>query len=801
MRQTASSKCVIRLAKQNETKSVLYNIQANVARYLFRLLFGVTSIIICTTTRHRKDGSLRMTFEQLMNAWRFSKAFGNKNVYKALLEQMRRDRITPVIGAGISCWAGYPLWGKLLAEQSMGTSIESAVEEELRNEHYEHAASMLESLFRPNGFLRILRDEFSPEKLQEEFRPSYQRLLPSLFPGPVVTTNFDISLERLLSAPFTITPESDFTAPELEERIHLHRRLLIKLHGSVEDPAHMILTEKRYNEVYGNDPQNPDLDLALPATLKRVFNASPPLFLGCSLGSDRTCAVLSACRGASGFALLERPETDTEFNTRLDKMDALNLQVIWYPHGEHDAVRVLIEQLARDLGRATLEPTGRRKTQELLQYASAPNFLGRDAEVWESFSRLDRVRLFISTLGREVRPEEQNALRVLTAEMDGHPMSIVHTATFGQDCPSLENLLRIWHTVEQNIPGEPTRRKSLKKSLALAWNGVGQNRAAIFRWALHANSLTPLDQQTLEELRDKLPEAFTARDWDDGARCLRQWSLIDGNAEERMLTAVKKIFSALEGASDFDRSALAAWTAWCKELMKAGLDSTHKDYSSRHERTITWLSQCTFLIKRCVDTKEYGLLEQLLLYADNYFQYDITRSLPLLEKLSSEIPEDFPQRSKIYKSLGDLYYRSGKEEEAKTVWGEAVRIDLNEQVLSHANELLSRSKILHRAGKLEEALLAVSEAKQIYFAEGDDLGRANVMQVQGNYLLAQKNWADACQCYERAKALYHQAEEANGLCDTLFKLLICKYKLEKEDEVRKYLLELAELLPNQVDAV
>ena len=45
-----------------------------------------------------------MTFQELMNAFHRNDHLNNTVVYGELLEQLTNDRITPVIGAGLSAW-------------------------------------------------------------------------------------------------------------------------------------------------------------------------------------------------------------------------------------------------------------------------------------------------------------------------------------------------------------------------------------------------------------------------------------------------------------------------------------------------------------------------------------------------------------------------------------------------------------------------------------------------------------------------------------------------------------------------
>lgn len=311
-----------------------------------------------------------MTFQDLMDSFYINDDLCNTRVYNNLYEQMHRDRVVPVIGAGLSFWAHYPLWKNLLLQMSNGmpVNLQTKIEELIQNNQYEKAASIVEEFYHPNHFQDALRKKFSPKNLDKYTRPEYQNLIPLLFEGPIVTTNFDKSLEWIIKDHFVITPASDFLSEETNNRIQKHLPCIMKLHGSVDDPKHMILTEKSYNEVYGNNPDAPDLSLPLPNALHTVLQSAPPLFLGCGLGSDRTCAVMKSCCGATGFALLELPEETENVNDplqpvlknetgyipalaeRINFLDSLGLQVIWYPRGKHEeAVGNLLKQLAEDL--------------------------------------------------------------------------------------------------------------------------------------------------------------------------------------------------------------------------------------------------------------------------------------------------------------------------------------------------------------------------------------------------------------------------------------------------------------------
>ena len=889
-----------------------------------------------------------MTFQELMDAYKVNDVLCNEASYDALLEQMKTDRITPVIGAGLSCWAGYPLWGRLLSEKAKGIPAQKTIERLLSEEKYEEAAQKLEDFYERAEFLDTLRKSFSPAMLKEENRPDYQLLLDKLFPGPFVTTNYDVSLERLLKESFVITPESDFHNEETKRRVQQHKRMVVKLHGTVEDPNHMILTESSYNSSYGDDPAHPDFSKPLPDTLKTIFQSGPPLFLGCGLGPDRTCAVLRACKGAMGFALMELPAetenkaeplrpilTDAEdflpsVKARRKQLSSLGLKVIWYPRGHHEAIAVLIKKLDEDLGiKGPTGPCAGANAAEKTAYRGSRFFLGRDALVktvvdwlntpddpillvhgapgigkteickaayrkrkeddpsfsmplidlagvsdlasflerlstglglslkdtppeamlgtilsylggtarkvppmvyldnfediwnvlsaenqgklsdhlellsasglrllissqarlpvgryvpvrpldgslaadrlsrlsWDEFLALDRVRLFMHHLDRQIRPDEQEALRRLTAEMEGHPLSIVLTACYGRTCASLNELVQDWSDITYHIPGQPVRQDSLVLALALVWKGAQKNRAAVLRWALHSCSIFSLGRATVNELRGVLEESFTNAQWREGGRVLRTLSVVEDtdDGREQMLLTVKKTFAGLSGETAAARgAALSVWAAWGDALLSAGDDRKHPDYLRLHDRALQWLPQVFYLAEQCLETGSANALEKLLRSAGNYYQFDTARAIPLLDQLIREAPRNHPLIGSFYERYGDL---------------------------------------LSRTGKLDEALAAYDEAEGLYEQEQANLGRANVLKSRGGIEQNRQEWELAISFYQKALELYRRERDSMNQCYILSELQLCESRLGKDEEAEQHIREAMGLLSSQPASV
>lgn len=222
-----------------------------------------------------------MTFQELMNCYALSSNENNRITYNELLSQFRGQNVTPVIGAGLSTWA-YPRWNELLKEQASTIGLQSEIETMLNNNQYEEAASLLEKELTYYGFLRVLQNVFDPSLTEEKADqcPEYSKLLPHIFRGPVVTTNFDRVIEYLFRVenvghPDTVTPQDVFQGQQMDHAIHENSSILVKMHGDIQAPEHMVLTKQSYDETYGSDALNPDLTKPMPAFLRKFWSAIP----------------------------------------------------------------------------------------------------------------------------------------------------------------------------------------------------------------------------------------------------------------------------------------------------------------------------------------------------------------------------------------------------------------------------------------------------------------------------------------------------------------------------------------------
>ncbi len=318
-----------------------------------------------------------MNFQELMDCYYISEEENNQIVYNQLLSLIRKQNITPFIGAGLSSWT-YPLWSEMLKKQVKNYGFEQECNTMLERQEYEEVVSLLEKELTHNGMVRLLQQIFRPSLIKENIEkcPKYLRKLPQLFQGPIITTNFDCVIEYLFKLEGIllsdiVTPSNLYYQDKLEYALHQSETILIKMHGDIKDIEHLVLTKESYNNTYGDNPTSPDLHLPMPSFLYKVLTRNPLLFLGCSLGTDRTCAIIKACaHNHQKFAFLELPkatknqidyihpilrETNQKIKSELrERLNCIigdyNILPIWYPNGMHnEAFEVFFTQLSEDL--------------------------------------------------------------------------------------------------------------------------------------------------------------------------------------------------------------------------------------------------------------------------------------------------------------------------------------------------------------------------------------------------------------------------------------------------------------------
>ncbi len=346
----------------------------------------------------------------------------NRQTYQDLVEKVRCNTVLPLVGAGFSA-AAYPTWTNLLREMAepypvCSQKVQAALDAGAYGQ-LEEAASMLCDEMTRNAFIRHIDQTFGVGTLEKSLLKITEdrRLLPKIFQGNVLTTNFDQIIEELYGRRLNvICPHTRYQQPAVERAAQGNAPVLIKLHGDVADRTHIIITKEDYDERYGADACKSQKPLV--KTLKKLLASRPVLFLGCSLGSDRILQVLAACAGEDReyFALVELPketknpddpfsplllspdgDENAEYRSRRRFLGKHHIRCIWYPHGMYDAMDALLRRLYMDLHPA---PAARRASKDP-PVSPVRDIIGREKEMDELCRMLleEKKPIFVTGTG------------------------------------------------------------------------------------------------------------------------------------------------------------------------------------------------------------------------------------------------------------------------------------------------------------------------------------------------------------------------------------------------------------------
>lgn len=280
----------------------------------------------------------------------------NKDNLRRLIQQLETPLgVILFVGAGLSIPFGFPGWSDFLVQQARRAGIEDKIRQRLQAGEYEEAAGDLLQARGHQAFHDAIDGAFGVHKIQETQLQGAVSLLPRLAKGPVITTNFDHVLEQVFQeAGYPFEHVVWGVKADLATRaLHENRRFLLKIHGDVEDSTDRILTRADYERWYGlSNSSDIDFSLPLPRLLQQMLIGRPLLFVGCSLRTDRTIAVLERTsehfRSIAHYAIVEQPESRPQFLDRSRFLSNRNIRPIWYPGGQHNVLEPLLAYLVRE---------------------------------------------------------------------------------------------------------------------------------------------------------------------------------------------------------------------------------------------------------------------------------------------------------------------------------------------------------------------------------------------------------------------------------------------------------------------
>jgi SIR2-like protein len=275
----------------------------------------------------------------------------NSKRYADLSAAVRRQQVIPFIGSGMSVASGLPTWSDLLRRVRRFTTCDpAALEALLCSFSFEEAADLLASA--TNHRLLAERIEHDLRVDDPAVISGAVRLLPGLFYNLIITTNLDDVLEHIYRScerPFTyVLPGRELVRYRSLKNPAL--RFLLKLHGDCRMTESRVLLSKEYDAAYAAGS-------TIREELTLMYRLNSLLFLGCSLGSDRTVRLVeevASCdaRMPKHFAFLALPDGEAIRVERENWLTDRGIYPIWYSLPHDEALTALLDGLF-------IEPTGR----------------------------------------------------------------------------------------------------------------------------------------------------------------------------------------------------------------------------------------------------------------------------------------------------------------------------------------------------------------------------------------------------------------------------------------------------------
>lgn len=268
--------------------------------------------------------------------------------FRLLCEKQAQGRVMPFVGAGMSIPSGFKSWRQLLKDLCVDSpALLARTEQNIQAFSYEDAAQDICDTLGADA----LHHDIDAHLGVNGFELSGPiRLLPKCFGSGCITTNLDRVLERVYTA--AANPFLDRVwGQRLKQQqglVHPDENKLFKLHGTADENGDRVITRKEYEQTYANE-------IALKTVLDRLTANRHLLFLGCSLGVDRTVQAFAELKQAAGavypqhFAFLPL-YADTDREARRIELGAANITPIWFEDGDdfdqNDALESLLVTLA-----------------------------------------------------------------------------------------------------------------------------------------------------------------------------------------------------------------------------------------------------------------------------------------------------------------------------------------------------------------------------------------------------------------------------------------------------------------------
>jgi hypothetical protein len=226
----------------------------------------------------------------------------------SIAQSARARQLVLFVGAGVSMGAGLPGWQGLLDRLASKANIGEGELPRLRLLDVRDQAQVISRELGPDSFRSELKKEVSVAS-----HALAHGLLASLDPHEVVTTNYDTLMEEAFGVGRTpaVLPYSP---------VGPSGRWVLKLHGTIEEEASMVLTRADYLGL-------PERSQALFGVVQAMLMTRNMLFVGYSLSDDSFHRVVHEVRRARAQESGSRP--NEKLGTALTLFDDPILEKLW----------------------------------------------------------------------------------------------------------------------------------------------------------------------------------------------------------------------------------------------------------------------------------------------------------------------------------------------------------------------------------------------------------------------------------------------------------------------------------------
>ena len=445
-----------------------------------------------------------------------------------------------------------------------------------------------------------------------------------------------------------------------------------------------------------------------------------------------------------------------------------NFEDVWHAAQEDERLPILefLAQLCRMglpvLLSSQVAPISYDVPQDVLPLESLNRKDGKDRELFQDIYEEKKGHL----------PLEGQAFETLLQQLDGHPLSILLTATLAAHAPSWENVLERWTHAQQKTSN--SRHTSLDTALQAVWDALSPSTQAIHLWGLIALYYGPLAYTQLMELAENEQER---EQWTDSIdqlcdACLVDWD--DTGSALVMLQPVKEGFFLL-AEEDEVFFCILQWFNHYAPILEQANDFQNPSRQAAHTYVVEHLPQLFHLLERMLAPEWQRQLssstESFTRKMHNYFQFSALQGLDILKKLLpfAQQQGNHSLEGLIAERQADLLNRTGQLPQALDLYTQAETLYRQEKDdLGLAYTLKSRADLLSRTGQLPQALDLYAQAETLFRQEQDNLGLANTLFSRAVLLTYTGQLPQALDLYAQAESFFRQEQDDLGLANTLF---------------------------------